>query len=382
MNQSGSRDADDLIGTVLDIALSSPDRCVGVVGLAKNCGKTTVLASLVRSASARRIRVGVTSCGRDGELYDAITGLPKPAIQVSAGTVVALAESTLNRTSSHLEVLERLGVHTTAGEIVVARAMGRGPVEIIGCNHSRDLIASIAAMRSHGAELILVDGAAGRTFLASPDVVGSFVLSTGAALDGEMREVADATEMAVHLFTLPPPPPELSRQAEAAIRAGQPSIIRSTGVVQPFPWRTLLGRESEIVALLNPDDMGLAYDRAIGDALLAKLAEWLVRHSAERAEGAKRAGRAGPNEFVVVGADPARVAAGERSAREFEAAGGTLSVLRRASVVAISTNPTSPSGVRFDPREFTLEVSRRVPNLLVFDVAAGLSALGGAACEA
>ncbi|HOK71539.1 MAG TPA: hypothetical protein PLM83_08815, partial [Bacillota bacterium] len=96
MNQLDSSVARDPGEILLNLALGAPGKCVGIVGLAKNCGKTTVLNRMIRQATSNGITVGVTSGGRDGELYDAITGLPKPPIYLPAGSLVALAESTIH----------------------------------------------------------------------------------------------------------------------------------------------------------------------------------------------------------------------------------------------------------------------------------------------
>jgi len=368
LNRSDLRGGRELADTLLDLVLVGGD-CTGVVGLAKNCGKTTTLNALTRAAAKRNIALGITSGGRDGELYDAITGLPKPPINVPRGALIALADFTIERTSCRLEVVRRLGIRTTAGEIVIARALEPGQVEVIGCNRAKDLIQAIAQLRECGAELTLVDGAAGRTFLASPDVVQTFVLATGAAFDSDVRGIADAARMAVHLFSLPEPPPRVAHRAEQAMESGVSAIVRADGRMEALPWPTLLGRESLVAAMMSPGDMGLACARAVGDGLLAALASSLREHSP----------RAGV--FLVVAADPSKIAAGDRCVKAFEEAGGELAVLRKARVVAVSVNPSSPSGIALDPADLVIEVSKHVEELPVFDMVAELSASGGVMLE-
>ncbi len=371
MNRRDLRGGRELAGTLLDLVLAGGD-CVGVVGLAKNCGKTTTLNALIRAAAARNMAVGMTSGGRDGELYDAITGLAKPPIKVPQGALIALADFTIGRTSCRLEVVRRLGIHTAAGEIVIARALESGQVEVIGCNRTSDLVRAIGQLRECGAELVLVDGAAGRTFLASPDVVQTFVLATGAALDGDIQGIAEATRMAVHLFTLPMPPPRVARRAEQAIQSGVSAVMRLDGRTEALPWTTLLGREPLVAAMLSQGDAGLVCARAVGDGLLEALASRLREYSAQPRREA----------FTVVAADPSRIAVGDRGVRAFEAAGGELAVLRKARVAAISVNPSSPSGATLDPAGLLIEVSKQVGELPVFDMVAELSASGGVMLEA
>jgi len=368
LNRSDLRGGRELADALLDLVLVDGD-CAGVVGLAKNCGKTTTLNALIRAAARRNIALGITSGGRDGELYDAITGLPKPPISVPRGALIALADFTIGRTSCRLEVVQRLGIHTTAGEIAIARALEPGQVEVIGCNRAKDLTQAIGRLRECGAELTLVDGAAGRTFLASPDVVRTFVLATGAAFDGDVHRIADAARMAVHRFSLPAPPPRAARRAEQAMESGVSGIIRADGRMEALSWPTLLGREPLVAAMISPGDVGLVCARAVGDELLAALAYSLREHSPRH------------EAFLVVAADPSKIAAGDRSVRAFEAAGGELTVLRKARVVAVSVNPSSPSGTALDPADLVIEVSKRIEELPVFDVVAELSASGGVMLE-
>lgn len=399
MNQLDSNVARDPGEILLDLALEVPGKCIGVVGLAKNCGKTTVLNRIIKEAASHGIPVGITSGGRDGELYDAITGLPKPPIHMPSGSLVALAESTIGTGSCRLDVVERLGVWTPAGEIVLARVASPGHVEVIGCNHSYDLILATKRMRELGARLILVDGAAGRTFLASPDIVGAFVLATGAALNGSLQEVAEATEAAIRLFQLPEPPADIARAAELKVRAGSSGILRADGSMKVLPWKTILGRERDIVSLLREDDVALVCGRAVGEALLFEIASWLnarrrmislakaAANMADEDGGDKGRGTSTrgcwsmPQPFMVIARDPSRIAAGNGGAAALEASGGQLCVLEKAPVIAISSNPTSPWREPFDPAELAIEISKHVRELPVLDVVAELSAVGGVVYE-
>lgn len=373
MNPWDWKGADGLPGVLLDLARGSDEGGrVGVVGLAKNCGKTTTLNALLRAAATRNIRTGVTSGGRDGELYDAITGLPKPAIHLHPGALVALADYTIGSTSCQLEILQRTGIHTPAGEIVVAEALGPGFVEIFGCNRGDDLARAVRELRRVGAELVLVDGAAGRTFLANPDVVGSFVIATGAAMDTDIDSAAAETMHALHVFTLPWPEEALRARAMSLVQRGMSAVVEPEGSVRTLPWATLLGREEELTEGLGPDDVALICARAVGDRLLETLGLWLARRRRQRPQA----------RFEVIAADPSKIAAGSQTVCRFEDAGGALKVLKRARVIAITCNPSSPSGAGYDPMDFVRRVSEVVDNLPVFDLVAGLAGLGGVVFEA
>ena len=80
---------------------------IGIVGTAKNTGKTTTLAALIREAGRRRERIGVTGIGYDGEEIDTVTGLPKPRLLLQPGTIVATSERCLRTTSAEYTVIKR-----------------------------------------------------------------------------------------------------------------------------------------------------------------------------------------------------------------------------------------------------------------------------------
>ena len=66
-------------------------RSLSIIGMCKNAGKTTVLNKLIAELNESRVRLGLTSIGRDGESTDLVTRTAKPGIYVYEGTLVATA---------------------------------------------------------------------------------------------------------------------------------------------------------------------------------------------------------------------------------------------------------------------------------------------------
>ena len=97
-------------------------RRVALVGLAKNTGKTETLAAILRELGQRGTPVGVTSIGRDGEARDVIDArIEKPRIVLPAGSLVASTDALVRASGLAHELLERTGVRTPLGEVVIAR---------------------------------------------------------------------------------------------------------------------------------------------------------------------------------------------------------------------------------------------------------------------
>ena len=71
------------------------NKAIGILGTAKNTGKTTTFNFLLEWSNLESIKVGLTSIGYDGEDIDNITGLPKPRIFVQKDNTIATAEQCL-----------------------------------------------------------------------------------------------------------------------------------------------------------------------------------------------------------------------------------------------------------------------------------------------
>lgn len=161
---------------------------VGIVGTAKNTGKTTTTISLLNSYYDRDIPVGITSIGYDGETTDNVTGLPKPRLFVRRGVLVVTAEKCLESGSAFLRVLDRLGLDTPLGRLVCGRVEREGLVVLAGPNRRKNVREIIDHLRARGAELVIVDGALNRIVPLAE--TGGLVLATGAAYSPETTKIA------------------------------------------------------------------------------------------------------------------------------------------------------------------------------------------------
>lgn len=176
---------------------------LSVIGMCKNAGKTTVLNALISECDSHGDVIGLTSIGRDGERSDLVTNTAKPEIFVSAGTVVATAETLMRHGDVSREILAATGIPTPMGEIVVFRARSSGFVQIGGASITdhqkliRDMLLELGCTR------VLIDGAISRKSLGNPSLCDAVVLSSGASYDPDVgTTVADTVHFA-RLFSLP-----------------------------------------------------------------------------------------------------------------------------------------------------------------------------------
>lgn len=348
---------------------------VAVVGMAKNCGKTTALTSMIREAAASGARIGVTSAGRDGEAFDAVTGLAKPPIWLPREALVVTAEHTLARSAAQLVPVRRTGLLTSAGELVAYEVEKPGNVEIIGPNQEAIAEEMVEHLRSLGAEIVFVDGAADRVFSAAPAVSEAVVLATGAALSESMDEVLAMTRDTIRVLSLP-----RFRASEAEGLSTESAVLRAIqelriaavdydGKVALFPGRTALGQADKVAAMVTGETRVLAIGRAAPGSLLSAL---ITR---ARRLGIPLSG------FEVVVRDPTRIAMDPREVTRYLGLGGRISVLQPQRILALTVNPTSPYHPGFDAREFLAKASLAggevLPDLYAYDVVLGARAQGG-----
>lgn len=161
---------------------------VGIVGTAKNTGKTTTTIALLNSFYDRGIQVGITSIGFDGETVDNVTGLPKPRLFVRRGVLAVTAEKCLESGSAAFKILDRLDINTPLGRLVCGRVEREGLVVLAGPNRRRYVREVIDYLRGRGNHLVIVDGALNRIVpMAETD---GLVLATGGAYNREIPQIA------------------------------------------------------------------------------------------------------------------------------------------------------------------------------------------------
>ena len=367
---------------------------LSVTGMAKNCGKTTVLNYLIREGAAAQLVLGITSAGRDGEKIDIVTGLPKPAIYVPQGSLVVTAAETLEQNGheygcergygggdgdyADIALLLQTDFMTPLGPLVLGRVRRAGKIEIIGGNRFQTAQAAIELLQQNGASLTLVDGAANRVFLAAPALVEAVVLATGAAVHPSLDKVLDETAFALEVWKLPQTESAAVLKAvaadAAAVAAAEASAgtiaagIASSGgpktpVIFTEDWDseeadvpTVLGHEGTLAARVGTHAKALVLPGALTDELLERLS-------------AVRRRKLGGFEIVVQ--DPTRVLASAVGLHRFQRRGGKVSVLKPVHMAAVTLNPYSPYWPGFNAQEFLERAAERFAPLPVYDVVLG-----------
>lgn len=319
-------------------------RSLALIGMGKNVGKTTALNHIVREATARNIRLGLTSIGRDGELVDAISSHPKPPIAVPPGTLVATAA--LPERARAFEILERTTLRTAVGPVVIARAQTAtnwevsGPALGSGLQHVKERFFEL------GVELAIFDGAFDRRSSATPTLTDATLLVSGAALDPDIAVTIADTVHRTNLFQLPLYP-GLPPEAQTLLSARGIGLLHLDGTVTTLPFKSTLNAHEQLAATLDSSVQALL----IGTALTPQLLDALKKVNVVVHDGT----------HVLI--DPLHF----KRWRDHLYAGQSI------HLPCLVANPYSPYGWRYDAGEFLDRLGEAVSPLPVVDVVLGES---------
>lgn len=329
-----------------DVMRKSGGSSAAVFGMAKNAGKTVALNNLASAAGREELLLGMTSIGRDGEAWDALTHRRKPSIRVEQGTLIATAEACLRTGTADLQIVEKTNIATPLGPVHVARVRRSGRVELAGPSRLRRLAGVVNRLIGLGADFVLVDGAIDRRGLASPRVTDACVLATGAILSEVPEEAVRLTRERVRQLTLPRAPEELRR----VWHSGR-VVVRAGGGTETFTAAEALKGGGGIRSRIRECGTDVLVGGALADSLLLELMGKRVR---------------------IVVRDSTCLFLDDRLLERFERAGGRVEVVEPIRLVAVTVNPHSPEGWSFDAGAFFQAVRKALPGMPVFDVTAGL----------
>jgi hypothetical protein len=332
---------------------------LALVGLAKNTGKTVALAALLRELGESGRTVGVTSVGRDGEEHDVIDfRIEKPAVALAAGALVATTDGLLRASGTPHETLQRTGMRTPLGEVLIARVKAPGAIEVAGPSVAADVAAVSDAMLALGAEQVLIDGAIDRRAASSPDVADGLVMSTGAVLSEEIEEVVSRTGDAVELVRLgelPSDTPEGRRLREMAAE-GESVVVDAELQGHPMPPRFVLTADGPAIERFlrsGATPSWLLVSGALPEAFLQGLSLFV-----------RRTGQP----LRILAGDPTRVFLTSHGVAHYSRAGIEIEVLRGIDLRALTVNPVAPQSHSFDSARLRSLLSDRIPDVPIFDV--------------
>ncbi len=331
---------------------ADPLQTLAVMGMTKNTGKTVTLNFLLEQAAAAQLAVGVTSIGRDGEDHDEVFLIPKPSILVWPGTLVATARATLDRFKGKLEFIDATGINTPMGEVVIVRAAERGEMEIAGASRGADQRKVIELLRLHGARLVLLDGALGRSQHASPAIAQGVILATGAALGGSMDDVIRKTRERLAILGIEQADERIRQRCREVFSHGGVGLWNAHEEVLLTAKIPTLTAATSLLEYLESELATIALSGAVGRNVWQALMLLARRHAS----------------LCLVVADGTKLFVDNADIRAFEKLGARLLAYDSIRIVGISLNPFSPFGSGFAANEFLAASRLAMPGYEVSDV--------------
>ncbi|MBN1900054.1 hypothetical protein JW926_01860 [Candidatus Sumerlaeota bacterium] len=241
---------------------------IGVVGTAKNTGKTTTLVALLSEAGKNGLHPAITGIGYDGEAIDNLTFLPKPRVDVSPGFIIGTAKECVFRATAKSELLEDSEEDASLGIVELVRISSSGRILLVGPNNAHALDRVLLLMDKYS-PLILIDGALGRMVpMSAADAV---IFATGAARTNDIRLLADEMKAIQDVFSLDSFP-RISQLPEMPERV---TVYDGNNRALYCHFSSLLGSEDvfSLRELLKPGISRIAIPGAVSASCLNSLLE-------------------------------------------------------------------------------------------------------------
>lgn len=318
---------------------------ITIVGMAKNVGKTVTLNYVQKTIHKEGCVLGLTSIGRDGETFDALTNLEKPGIVVQPGTIVATAEKMIvdNSVWDYLQITD---IVTPLGKVIILRAKALNKVVLAGPSKNSDVKDILTCLAKWGARCILIDGAFDRQSSADPLVSRQVILACGATVSRDLAELILMTKSRIEQLTLPACDgfyQNLFEKYQAKVMTVKAGIVREVSV------HTALMSPSEWHKVLNEDCDAILIKGAVSDSL----AQALLRQSGTP---------------LIIVQDGSKVFITTTLWRQLRARSIQLMVLNPICLLGLTINPTYPGGKGFDAEVLLQEMGKALAPLSVIDI--------------
>ncbi len=320
---------------------------LSIVGLEKNTGKTESLKYVLNRLPLDLKRIAVTSIGIDGETVDQVTRTQKPEIVLRPGMYFGTSEMHYGQRRLVSELIDVSDENTSLGRVVTAKAITGGKVLLSGPSSGSSLKRWMHEMKSRfGIGLVIIDGALSRLSSASPAVSESIILATGAAYSINIDTLVRKTAFVVQLINIGLASKrniELLTPLEQGVWS-----IDSDGSLRELNGITSLTRDIHFEHMEHCATLYVA--GALVDSFLEKV---------RKNKHLKKA------ELVV--RDFTKIFVSPQQLNLFIKAGGRISVLQKSKLIAVTANPTSPSGYALDSDLLCQKLSDAI-HLPVYDL--------------
>lgn len=319
---------------------------LSIVGLEKNTGKTECLKYVLNRMPVNTRRIAVTSIGIDGETVDQVTRTQKPEIVLPQGMYFATSEAHYKLRRLVSELVDVSDENTSLGRVVTAKALTAGKILLSGPPSATGLIRWMNQMRRLGVDLTIIDGALSRLSSASPAVSESMILATGAAYSANINTLVQKTAHVVQLINLP--------LADEGLRNTFGALDKGTWWLDDEGTLNELSSVTSLSQNIRFQGMERCRTLFVAGALVDSFIEKVRKNKDLK-------------HVEIVVRDFTRIFVSPQLFRLFVKGGGRVTVLHKSKLIAVTVNPTSPSGYVLDSDILCEKLSEAI-ELPVYDL--------------
>lgn len=175
-------------------------KILSIIGLSKNCGKTTTLIKIVVLLEKENKKICITSIGIDGEKFDHLFLFEKPKIHLKENFYVITSFDSLKESDAEFSILKKFGIKTSKGELILIKIEKEGDIEVSGPYIGKDLEKILDELKEFEFDLILIDGAIDRK--VSIKYSDGVILQTGLNIMDKKEEIIEETLFYKEIFSL------------------------------------------------------------------------------------------------------------------------------------------------------------------------------------
>lgn len=317
-------------------------KSISFVGTEKNTGKTETLNYVLnRLCSFSNINVGLTSIGIDGEKMDQVTKTSKPEISIHPKTIFVTSEQIYPQREIVSNILSLSNRSTALGKLVYAQAISSGKVLLAGASSTIWLKEVIEEIKSFGADIVLVDGALSRMSFGSPSITDAMILSTGAALSVNLKSLVRKTSF-IYLMTQ-------LEQVENKLALKLLDI--ENGIYAIDEKGNIIDLEIPSILMIESykDKLFTFSTRLFVSGIITdKLIQFIKAQKNVK-------------DIEIIIKDFTRVFCTIENIDSYFQKGGKLKVAKSTNLIAITVNPTSPSGYNLNSNQLIEELRLQIP---------------------
>lgn len=310
---------------------------IGIIGLAKNAGKTTTLNKIIEIYP--NIKIGLTSIGLDGEPLDQVHFFAKPEVKVRPGMLIATTYSCLESSEVKWELIEKTSHQTPLGVVMIVEIMTEGKMMIAGPSTNQELNQVVHVMKKH-CDKVLIDGAFNRLTFSNIDVMEGIVLAAGASFHPDLDVTLKQTSDLIRLFS--------SKKTLFMIK---PDVGIALYKDQHMMYRAEKKLEN-LEALIEQSNH--QFDAIyIGGAVTSKMIDAIIQK--------------GMKSFVLIMDDPSKWMASQRHMRALNSLDIHIEVIKSYPIIMVTINPFRIDGHHYDASIMMQRFEKEI-NIPIFNV--------------